>query len=54
VINPVLDVSKYQPRSVFTEQYGNFDDPKAIGCGAPCRVGDRRDPEQQRRGRGVS
>src|SRR4051812_3640847 len=30
VINPVLDVSKYQPRSVFTEQYGNFDDPKAI------------------------
>src|SRR4029077_885498 len=29
VINPVLDVSKYQPRSVFTEQYGNFDDPKA-------------------------
>src|SRR5262245_9465322 len=30
VINPVLDVSKYQPRSVFTEQYGNFDDPAAI------------------------
>jgi len=26
VINPVLDVSKYQPRSAFTEQYGNFDD----------------------------
>jgi len=30
VINPVLDVSKYQPRSVFTEQYGNFDDPVTI------------------------
>jgi hypothetical protein len=26
----VLDVSKYQPRSVYTEQYGNFDDSKAI------------------------
>jgi peptide/nickel transport system substrate-binding protein len=26
VINPVLDVSKYQPRAAFTEQYGNFDD----------------------------
>src|SRR5256885_3545019 len=25
VVNPVLDVSKYQPSSVFTEQYGNFD-----------------------------
>jgi peptide/nickel transport system substrate-binding protein len=30
VINPVLDVSKYQPPSVFTEQYGGFDDQKAI------------------------
>ena len=30
VINPVLDVSKYQPRSVFAEQYGNFDDPDSI------------------------
>ncbi len=30
MINPVLDVGKYQPRSVFTEQYGNFDDPSAI------------------------
>ena len=30
VVNPVLDVSKYQPSSVFTEQYGNFDDPVAI------------------------
>jgi peptide/nickel transport system substrate-binding protein len=30
VVNPVLDVSKYQPPSVFTEQYGNFDDPAAI------------------------
>jgi peptide/nickel transport system substrate-binding protein len=30
VINPVLDVSKYQPHSVYTEQYGQFDDQKAI------------------------
>ena len=30
VINPVLDVSKYQPPSVFTEQYGGFEDQKAI------------------------
>src|SRR5882762_1433120 len=30
VVNPLLDVSKYQPSSVFTEQYGNFDDPVAI------------------------
>jgi len=30
VVNPLLDVSKYQPSSVFTEQYGNFDDPAAI------------------------
>jgi len=29
VINPVLDVSKYQPRSA-SRQYGNFEDPKAI------------------------
>jgi peptide/nickel transport system substrate-binding protein len=30
VVNPVLDVSKYQPSPAFTEQYGNFDDPAAI------------------------
>ncbi len=30
VINPVLDVGKYQPPSVFTEQYGRFEDPKAV------------------------
>ena len=30
VINPVLDVSKYQPPSVFTEQYGRFEDQKTI------------------------
>ena len=28
VVNPVLDVSKYLPPSVFTEQYGNFEDPE--------------------------
>src|SRR4029077_880602 len=30
VVNPVLDVSKYQPAPTFTEQYGNFADPAAI------------------------
>ena len=30
VVNPLLDVSKYQPSSVFTEQYGGFDDPAAV------------------------
>src|SRR5439155_6919115 len=30
VVNPLLEVSKYHPSSVFTEQYGNFDDPAAI------------------------
>src|SRR5207244_4431374 len=26
VINPVIDIQKYLPRSVFTENYGNFED----------------------------
>src|ERR1051325_6958120 len=30
VINPVLDVSKYQPHAAYTEQYGQFDDQKSI------------------------
>jgi len=30
VVNPVLDVQKYLPRSVYTENYGNFDDPREI------------------------
>jgi peptide/nickel transport system substrate-binding protein len=30
VVNPPLDVSKYQPHSVYTEQYGNFDDTEDI------------------------
>jgi peptide/nickel transport system substrate-binding protein len=30
VINPVLDVQKYLPRSVFTENYGNFEDQNEI------------------------
>src|SRR5229473_2949577 len=30
VVNPVLDVSKYQPPPEFTEQYGNFDDRAAV------------------------
>jgi peptide/nickel transport system substrate-binding protein len=30
VINPVLDVGKYQPHAAYTEQYGQFDDQKSI------------------------
>ena len=30
VVNPLLDVQKYLPRSVFAENYGNYDDPKEI------------------------
>jgi peptide/nickel transport system substrate-binding protein len=30
VINPVLDVSKYQPHVAYTEQYGQFDDQKSV------------------------
>jgi peptide/nickel transport system substrate-binding protein len=30
VVNPVLDVSKYQPAPEFTEQYGNFSDRAAV------------------------
>jgi peptide/nickel transport system substrate-binding protein len=30
VVNPVLDVQKYLPRPVYTENYGNFDDPREI------------------------
>lgn len=30
VVNPVLDVQKYLPGSVYTENYGNFDDPREI------------------------
>jgi len=30
VVNPLLDVQKVLPRSVFTENYGNYDDPKEI------------------------
>ncbi len=46
VVNPVLDVSKYQPPSVFTEQYGNFDDPAAIDLYQ--RMLHEGDPVQQR------
>jgi len=47
VINPVLDVSKYQPRSVFTEQYGNFDDPDSIDLYQ--RMLHETDPAKQRK-----
>ena len=30
VVNPVLDIQKYLPRSVYTENYGNFDDPREV------------------------
>jgi peptide/nickel transport system substrate-binding protein len=30
VVNPLLDVQKYLPRSVYTENYGYYEDPKAI------------------------
>jgi peptide/nickel transport system substrate-binding protein len=30
IVNPLLDVSKYQPPPEFTEQYGNFKDPAAV------------------------
>src|SRR5206468_9845162 len=30
VPNPPLDVQKYLPRSVFTENYGNYDDQREI------------------------
>jgi len=30
VINPVIDIQKYLPHSVYTANYGNFDDPQEI------------------------
>jgi peptide/nickel transport system substrate-binding protein len=30
VVNPLLDVQKYLPRSVYTENYGGFDDPNEV------------------------
>ena len=30
VINPVIDIQKYLPRSVYTENYGNFEDQHEI------------------------
>ena len=30
VVNPLMDVQKYLPRSVFNENYGNYDDPQEI------------------------
>jgi peptide/nickel transport system substrate-binding protein len=30
VVNPLADVGKYLPRSVYTENYGNYDDPDEI------------------------
>src|SRR5246127_2528263 len=30
VVNPLMDTQKYLPRSVYTENYGNYDDPKEV------------------------
>ena len=30
MVNPLLDVQKYLPHSVFTENYGHYDDPAEI------------------------
>ena len=30
IVNPLLDIQKYLPRTVYTENYGNFDDPHEI------------------------
>jgi peptide/nickel transport system substrate-binding protein len=30
VVNPVLDTSKYLPSTVYTENYGQYDDPKSV------------------------
>ena len=30
VVNPLLDTQKVLPRSVYTENYGNYDDPKEV------------------------
>jgi peptide/nickel transport system substrate-binding protein len=30
VVNPLLDVSKYLPHTVFTENYGGYEDPAEI------------------------
>src|SRR5258706_9236394 len=30
VVNPLLDVQKFLPRSVYTENYGNYEDPKEV------------------------
>jgi peptide/nickel transport system substrate-binding protein len=46
VINPVLDVSKYQPRPAYTEQYGNFEDPASIALYQ--KMLHETDPAQQR------
>ena len=30
LVNPLLDIGKYLPRSVYEENYGNYEDPKVI------------------------
>ena len=46
VINPVIDIQKYLPRSVFTENYGNFEDPREVDLYQ--KILHEADPVQQR------
>ncbi len=46
VINPVIDIQKYLPRSVFTENYGNYEDQHEIDLYQ--KVLHETDPAQQR------
>jgi peptide/nickel transport system substrate-binding protein len=46
IINPVIDIQKYLPRSVFTENYGNFDDPHEVELYQ--QILHETDPAQQR------
>lgn len=46
MVNPVLDVQKYLPRSVSQENYGNFEDPKQIEIYN--RMAAETDPAKQR------
>ena len=47
VVNPLLDVGKYLPHTVFTENYGNYEDQKEIEIYD--RMLHETDPAKQRR-----
>ena len=46
VINPVIDIQKYLPRSVFTENYGNYEDQREVDLYQ--KMLHETDPAQQR------